>query len=145
MGPGGFFRFVGEIAAYKIPSPALGSAGSPVERTVVVYKPPAFFNTTRDFPIVYFLGGYGQKPEDFLPVDQVFDGLMALGEVQNMYFAFLPGDGGHRGSFYVNQRIPHAQAQIPAAEATTGRYEDSILQDLIPAIERDILAGRVKH
>lgn len=145
LGPGGVLRVVGEIAAHRVPSPALGPAGSPVERTVVVYKPAAFFNTDQDFPIVYFLGGYGQAPEDFLPLDQVFDALMALGEIQSMYFAFLPGDGGRKGCFYVNHRIPHDQALIPAAEATTGRYEDSIVQDLMPAIEREILEGRIKR
>ena len=57
----------------------------------------------------------------------------------------LPGAGGHKGSFYVNQRIPNDQAFLPPARTTTGRYEDSMLDDLIPLIERDILAGRIKR
>jgi hypothetical protein len=60
-----------------------------------------------------------------------------------MYFVFLPGNGGRMGSFYVNQQVP--ESQVPEAEnVTSGRYEDSILQDLIPAVENEVLERRVR-
>ena len=60
-----------------------------------------------------------------------------------MFVIFLPGDGGHEGSFYVNHVVPESQAPgVPLN--TSGRYEDSILQDLIPAIESQILNNRVR-
>jgi hypothetical protein len=60
-----------------------------------------------------------------------------------MYFVFLPGEGGRMGSFYTNHRV--AESQVPEIEqVTSGRYEDSIVQDLIPAVENDILDRRVR-
>ncbi len=148
--PDGFFgvgglQVAGDVISSSIPSPALAPAAEQPApaREVVVYRPPAFVNTARSFPIVYFLGGYGQDPEDYRRVGNLLDVLIGAGAVQNMYFAFLPGSGGHRGSFFVNHRVP--ESQVPGlAAVTSGRYEDSILQDLIPEIENGILAGRVR-
>jgi hypothetical protein len=47
------------------------------------------------------------------------------------------------GSFYVNHVVP--ESQVPEiVHLTSGRYEDSILQDLIPAVEEEILNRRVR-
>jgi len=137
-------RPVGDVVKRDLPSPALTPTGQPtVTRRVVVYRPPGFFNTSRDFPIVYFLGGYGQEPDDWERVDLLMDLLIASNGVQNMFVAFLPGGGGIKGSFYVNHVVPHVQAAD--ADMTTGRYEDSIVQDLLPAIELDICEGRLRR
>jgi hypothetical protein len=70
--------------------------------------------------------------------------LILTHQLQNMFVVFLPGDGGVEGSFFVNHRVP--EEQVPdVIGPTSGRYEDSILQDLIPAIERDVLHGRVRR
>ncbi|MDW7709654.1 MAG: alpha/beta hydrolase-fold protein [Deferrisomatales bacterium] len=147
--PDGFFgagglHLTGDVITRAIPSPALATGGQPAPgREVVVYRPPAFANTNRSFPVVYFLGGYGQDPEDYRRMGNFLDVLIGAGAVQNMCFAFLPGSGGHRGSFFVNHRVP--ESQVPGlATVTSGRYEDSILQDLIPEIENGILDGRVR-
>jgi hypothetical protein len=137
-------RPTGDVLTADVPSPALTPAGAAVAvRRVVVYRPPAFFNTTRSFPIVYFLGGYGQDPEDFERVGLLLDLLVATDEIQNMYFAFLPGDGGVQGSFYVDHAVPHDQ--VPDLPPSTGRYETSIVQDLIPFIEDELLNRRIRH
>jgi len=135
----------GDLQRRQIPSPALaGDDGVVPRRMVLVYRPPAFFHTKKSFPVVYFLGGYGQEPEDFEQVRKLLDALILSGQLQNMAFAFLPGAGGRQGSFYVNHAVP--EAQVPElTPVTSGRYEDSILQDLIPAIEKDILKQRVKQ
>jgi hypothetical protein len=58
--------------------------------------------------------------------------------------AVLPSAGGRKASFYVNHRVP--ESQVPdLINPTSGRYEDSIIQDLIPAIENTILKGRVRQ
>jgi len=143
-GPRGL-RVVGETDVHEIPSPALALAGGPpVPRRVVVYRPPAFFNTGDSFPVAYFIGGYGQSAEDFVRVGELMDLLIGIGAIENFYLVFLPGEGGVRGSFLLNQRVPETQApdvDLP----TSGRYEDSTLADLIPAVESVILEGRVKR
>jgi hypothetical protein len=137
----------GDFAVRDIAAPSLAEQPgdpAPVQR-VAVYRPPAFLGNHNDvFPVVYFLGGYGQSPEDFARVADLLDLLITAGRIQHMAFAFLPGRGGVRGSFYVNHAIP--EAQVPDAPAvTSGRYQDAIVDDLIPAIERDVLAGRVRR
>jgi len=133
-----------DIDTYDIPSPALAlPGGAPPLRRVLVYRPPAFFNTDRTLPVLYFLGGHGQAPEDFTQVRVLLDLLIGAGEIQNLFVVFLPGAGGTEGSFYVNHAV--SELQVPGlAPATSGRYEDSILDDLIPVIEREILDRRVR-
>jgi hypothetical protein len=135
----------GDIMKTRIASPALrtGSGAAP-EQPVLIYRPPAYFHTNRSFPIVYILGGYGQAPEDYERLGDMLDPLILTTEMQNMYVAVLPAAGGRKASFYVNHRVP--ESQVPdLIDPTSGRYEDSILQDLIPAIENDILQGRVRR
>jgi len=134
----------GNVIMAAIESPALAAGGDVPVRDVLIYVPPAFERTDEHFPIVYFLGGYGQEPEDFERMRVLLDALILTGQLQNMYFAFLPGAGGRQGSFYVNHVVP--ESQVPdVAQPTSGRYEDSILQDLIPAIENAILDRRIRR
>jgi hypothetical protein len=73
----------------------------------------------------------------------LLDLLIAADVLQNMYVAFLPGEGGTEGSFYVNHAV--SESQVPGLSGiTSGRYEDSILEDLIPAIEITVLGRRVR-
>ncbi len=142
-GPRGL-RLIGEVVTRDVPSPALTLAGdAEVQRRVVVYRPPAFFNTDRQLPIVYFLGGYGQEAEDYERMGLLLDLLIITGELQNLFFAFVPGEGGKKGSFYVDHRVSHDQA--PETDSTTGAYETSLLEDLMPVIENEILRGRVRR
>src|SRR5262249_22208568 len=97
----------GDIVERDIPAPSLQlDAASPVPtQKVLVYRPPKFSNTSASFPIVYFLGGYGQSPADYRRARDLLDLLVASNQVQNLYVAFLPGDGGQKGSFYVNHHV----------------------------------------
>lgn len=135
----------GDVVERDIPSPALATGGGPVpQRRVLVYRPPAFFHSDDSFPVVYFLGGYGQAPADFERVGLLLDGLILTGQLQNMAFAFLPGAGARQGSFYVDHVVP--EDQVPElSPVTSGRYEASIIDDLIPAVEHDILERRVRR
>jgi hypothetical protein len=133
----------GDTITEGIASPALATGGSTPNQTVVIYRPPAYHNGNRRLPIVYFLGGHGQAPEDYREIDELMDSLVFAGVVQNMFLAFLPGEGGTEGSFYVNHAVP--ESQVPGlTPVTSGRYEDSIIQDLIPYIEGNVLPGRVR-
>ena len=135
----------GDIMKTQIASPALRTgSGTAPEQPVLIYRPPAYFHTNRSFPIVYILGGYGQAPDDFERLGDMLDPLILTTQMQNMFVAVLPGAGGRKASFYVNHRVP--ESQVPdLINPTSGRYEDSIIQDLIPAIENTILKGRVRQ
>ncbi len=135
----------GDVLNATIDSPSLATAGGPVpKREVLVYRPPAFHRTDRQFPVAYFLGGYGQSPNDYERIGLLLDGLILTGQLQNMFVVVLPGNGGRQGSFYVNHQVP--ESQVPeASEVTSGRYEDSTINDLIPVIEDQLLERRVKR
>lgn len=135
----------GDIMKTRIASPALRTgSGTAPEQPVLIYRPPAYFHTKRSFPIVYILGGYGQAPGDFERLSDMLDPLILTTQMQNMFVAVLPGAGGRKASFYVNHHVP--ESQVPdLINPTSGRYEDSIIQDLIPAIENTILKGRVRQ
>lgn len=135
----------GEVIAATIDSPSLATAGGPVPtREVLVYRPPAFDRTDRQFPVAYFLGGYGQAPGDYARIGLLLDSLILTGQLQNMFVVVLPGNGGRQGSFYVNHVVPESQAP-EVDEVTSGRYEDSTIVDLIPVIEDQLLERRVKR
>lgn len=135
----------GDIMKVRIASPALDSGSvTAAEQPVLLYRPPAYFHTNRSFPIVYILGGYGQEPEDFERLVDLLDPLILARQMQNVFVAVLPGAGGRQSSFYVNHHV--AESQVPdLIDPTSGRYEDSIIQDLIPAIENTLLKGRVRQ
>jgi hypothetical protein len=141
--PDGFYGPGGDFDLPDIDFVAAGGGAAPA-RPVVLYRPPAFFHSDEDFPVVYFLGGYGQEPDDFRRVGDLLDVLILSGQLQNMFFVFVPGDGGQKGSFYVNHAIADAQAADIEAP-TSGRHEDSLLQDLIPEIEDRLLERRVRR
>lgn len=135
----------GEMVERDIPAPSLQlRAEDPVPtQRVLVYLPPKFSRSSADFPIVYFLGGYGQTPQDFRRARDLLDFLIVSRQIQNMYIAFLPGSGGQKGSFYVNHRV--GEESIPdVIGPTSGRYEDAIVNDLIPVIETEIARGRIR-
>ncbi len=134
----------GDLVHAHIDSPALANGGAAPTRDVLVYRPPAFFHSNDKFPVVYFLGGYGQVPDDYEQMRDLLDIFTLSKQIQNMFFVFLPGEGGRTGSFYVNHVVP--ESQVPDLQnPTSGRYEDEILQTLIPAVENDILDGRVRQ
>jgi hypothetical protein len=136
----------GDMIERDVPAPSLQlRPEDPVPtQHVLVYRPPEFERSDSAFPIVYFLGGYGQMPQDFARARDLFDFLILTRQIQNMYVAFLPGSGGQRGSFYVNHRVP--EEGIPEVIGpTSGRYEDVILADLVPVIENEIARGRIKR
>ena len=145
-GPGDFsLNPRGEVIEMDLPSPALAPSADapPPMQHVLVYRPPAFAHSKKTLPVVYLLGGYGQSPGDFARVGDLLDVLILTGQVQNMFVAVLPGAGGHKGSFYVNHHVP--ESQVPDITPTSGRYEDSILQDLIPTIEHTLFKDRVRQ
>jgi len=135
----------GDIMKTRIAAPSLrlSESSATPEQEVLIYRPPAYFHTSRSFPIVYLLVGYGQEPDDFERLGDMLDPLILTRQMQNLFVVVLPGEGGLTGSFYVNNQVP--ETQVPdRVEPLSGRYEDAIIQDLIPAIENELLNGRVR-
>ncbi len=87
---------------------------------VSIYLPPGYHrveNAMVRYPVVYFLHGYGQEPQDLIASGILVGNYMSSGQVAEwqrpgkfiMVFPdgrCRPGDGCTRGTFYVDSPIP---------------------------------------
>ncbi len=114
-------------------SPAL--CGNPLNdpslRRIPVYLPPSYADhPEKRYPVVYLLHGFTGNSEMWLNVNtfftptvpQRYERLITSGEIGEMILVFPDGYTGLGGSQYLNS-------------IATGRYEDYIIQDLIPYID----------
>lgn len=104
--------------------------GDPVERRVPVITPPGYDpNGGRTYPVVYFLAGFSGGGVYTLGeslwsenVPQRVERLMLAGEIAPMIFVIPDCITRFGGSQYINS-------------AATGRYEDHLLNDVVPFID----------
>ncbi len=92
------------------------------EQKIVVYT-PAGYTSGKDYPVLYFLGGYSATPEMILA---------SFKSTADHYFSRQPGKGfiivgisganRFNGSFYVNSTV-------------TGRWEDYVVKDVVGYID----------
>jgi len=103
----------------------------PSIRKIPVYLPPSYAdNPTKTYPVVFMLHGFTGNSMMWLNtssfyspnVAQRFENLIAEGKSGEMLLVFVDGYNGMVGSQYLNS-------------TATGRYEDYIIQDLVPYID----------
>ena len=105
--------------------------GDPFVRKIPVYLPPSYSNNPdRRYPVVFMLHGFTGNSEMWLNVNsfytpnvpQRYEKLIQSGDIGEMILVFPDGYTGFGGSQYLNS-------------SATGRYEDYIIQDLVPYID----------
>ena len=105
--------------------------GDPATRRIPVYLPPSYNeDSTRRYPVVYLLHGFTGNSSGWVNVNpfytptvpERFENLLKAGQCGEMILVFPDGYCALGGSQYVNS-------------SATGRYEDYIIQDLIPYID----------
>ena len=100
--------------------------GDSPDREVYVYLPPSYASAkTRRFPVLYFLHGYGAKPELYwkmMTVPETADKLMGDGSVHDMILVFPNSFTLYNGSMY-------------SSSPTTGDWERFITRDLVQYID----------
>lgn len=101
-------------------------------RPIPVYLPPSYeADTARRYPVVYLLHGFtgtslgwlNAPTFNGLNVPQRYERLVKQGTIGEMILVFPDGFTAMGGSQYLNS-------------AATGRYEDYLIQDLIPYIDQ---------
>lgn len=104
--------------------------GDPSERRVPVYLPPGYDDTAARYPVVYLLTGFTGRGTLLLNdsafdenIQERLDRLIATGEVQPMILVMPDCFTRYGGSQYLNS-------------SATGRYEDHLIRELIPFIDR---------
>lgn len=115
------------------------SAALFARKVCLVYVPESYYKQEdRRYPVVYLLHGlYGDETSWTVKgnAEATLDALIASGELVES-IVVMPNDGGYgHGTFYVNWYDG------------TGRFEDYIVQDLIPSIDREFrtIADRSKR
>jgi len=124
----------GSVSAVWYNSPTLG-----MKRRMMVYTPPSYLeNTNTKYPVLYLLHGAGGDENAWIargPVSAIMDNLVAANKVKEMIVVVTNG--------YPEQ--PAAPNYIPAGfiaqtgEANNmgnGRFEESLVKDVIPFIEK---------
>src|SRR5512134_3189461 len=91
----------GSLNEVRIESAAIAKnmIGEKAERTILVYLPPAYDASTKRYPVVYFLPGFGDRSMDTASAD--INQLVLDGTIQEMIIVVVPGDNRLGGSFYV--------------------------------------------
>lgn len=100
--------------------------GDSPDREVYVYLPPSYAaEKSRRYPVLYFLHGYGAKPELYwkmMTVPETADKLMGDGSVHDMILVFPNAFTLYNGSMY-------------SSSPTTGDWERFVTHDLVQYID----------
>jgi len=91
------------------------------ERTILVYLPPAYDTSTKRYPVVYFLPGFGDRSMDTSSGD--INRLIQGGTIQEMIIVVVPGDNRLGGSFYVNSPV-------------AGNWEDFVVKEVVGYVDQ---------
>ena len=112
----------GSLNVVKIESAALAKnlIGEKTERTILVYLPPDYGTSTKRYPVVYFLPGFGDRSMD-TPAEEI-NKLVLAGTIQEMIIVVVPGDNRLGGAFYVNSPV-------------TGNWEDFVVQEVVGYVD----------
>jgi len=94
--------------------------GEKPERTIHVYLPPDYDTSTKRYPVVYFLPGFGNRSMD--TSSDAITALIQKGVIQEMIIVVAPGDNRLGGGFYVNSPV-------------TGNWEDFIVQEVVGYVD----------
>ncbi len=105
--------------------------GDPATRKIPIYLPPSYETTPeKRYPVVFMLHGFTGNSLMWLntngfyapTVPERFERMIGEGKSGEMILVFVDGYNGLGGSQYLNS-------------AATGRYEDFVIQDLVPFVD----------
>ena len=113
-----------------------GSFESPtlaVTKYYKIYLPPGYYQSSENYPVVYFFRNHENEWFNNSSLKQVADELLQVGLIGNMILVG-PNSGSNDGSYYgcVNMLRPELAS---AYGIGTGKFEDYIVNDLINHID----------
>ena len=123
----------GNVSSVWYSSPTLG-----MSRRMIVYTPPAYEKSKKNFPVLYLLHGAGGDEEGWISrgkANYILDNLIADGKAKPMIIvitngvASVPAAPGERPL-----KMTGANVSSPTA-MTSGKFEESLIKDVIPFIE----------
>lgn len=116
------------------------SATLKLNRQMYVYTPPGYENSTEKYPVLYLLHGGGGDESQWIVLGrscQIIDNLIAQGKVKPMIIVTPNGNANQTAA--VGEAPPAKQQsgnQAPNPGMAAGPYERSVVEDIIPYIEK---------
>lgn len=117
----------GQMVTVTIASTAIGagSGGENTNRILYVYLPPSYETSDKNYPVVYFLVGFGATSEQMavLPLmEKRFNKYFTETGNSELIVVVIDGFGRTQGSFYVNSIL-------------NGNWEDFIVEETVNYID----------
>lgn len=91
-------------------------------REVQVYLPPDYHDSTREYPVVFFLAGYMQRSSMIHSFVNSLDHRFEAHPEEAFLLVALDGANQNSGSFYQNSPV-------------TGNWEDFVVDEMVPLID----------
>ena len=114
------------LISASIPAPSLQNnlVGEPTNQVIVIALPPSYFNTAESYPVVYFLHGFGESPQNVGLFARIADSLYEQDQLDELIIVGINGLNRLGGSFYVNSPV-------------IGNWEDFVVNDVVGYIDRN--------
>jgi enterochelin esterase-like enzyme len=125
----------GVLRTVWYPSPTIGT-----ERRLIVYTPPGYESSEEAYPVLYLLHGGGGDEEAWISrgrANYILDNLIAAGTAEPMLIVMtngIPANAAAPGDRPFSAEARRTDTGAPAA-MTTGQFEESLIEDVIPFIE----------
>jgi enterochelin esterase-like enzyme len=120
-----YSQLKGNFSVIEIPAPSLKKniVGTSDKQKTGVYLPPSYHQSTKSYPVVYYLNGFTVQAGQYPPTGWI-DSIMGNHLVQEMIFVELGGFNLFQGSMYANSPV-------------TGNWEDFVVIDVISYIDKN--------
>ncbi len=110
-------------------------------RRMYIYTPPGYENSKSKYPVLYLLHGGGGDEDAWTTLGRapvILDNLIAQGKAKPMIIVMTNGNANQAAAQGDSPVLPVQEVRPPAATggiATTGRFEESLVKDVVPYIE----------
>lgn len=125
----------GTLEKVWYPSASLG-----LTRRMYVYTPPGYAETTDKFPVLYLLHGAGGDEDAWTTLGrepEILDNLIASGKAKPMIVVMTNGNPWEAAAPGAAPAKKDGGQQPNFASMGSGKFEESIINDVIPFIEKN--------
>jgi enterochelin esterase family protein len=112
-----------------------------LNRRMYIYTPPGYENSKSKYPVLYLLHGGGGDEDAWTTLGRanlILDNLIAQGKTRPMIIVMTNGNANQAAAQGDSPVLPVREVRPPAATggmAATGRFEESLVKDVVPYIE----------
>jgi enterochelin esterase-like enzyme len=125
----------GTVSKVWYNSPVLG-----MDRRVYVYTPAGYEKSKAKYPVFYLLHGSGGDEDAWTNMGraaQIMDNLIAQGKAKPMIVVMTNGNANQAGAQNEVAAIPAQGDGMAAYQRLAGKFEEHLVKDLIPFIEKN--------